>query len=374
MKNFILRDYQTLLRFMSFTIMGIISCKQTCAQNGLLLIEKASEQESMISSGNIRMVCKSFTLSLGESEKEIFQNQTSIDDILRLHKPDSTREYQVRFDNLKEAMWLDESSSPDHVHQVVSTTNAALKRLYIPAAGASKLTEVEVSKPSWPPPWPENLWRSRLVSGRLRVLKEGIVQAKLDNKLDSLGFPTVSIQGERADINQIISYDPHFGNLFKSIKLYDKKSGLLSEEATISYKKYNDGLFYMDNVVEKKYRHNGSGKNFVFQIVTTQVTDAILNIRLAEKDFAFADNPKGAIVQDNRFGNPISFVQGNKQFTDQELFASLKNPGILHSGDEPRASRQLSRTPYYVLPVSLLLIVIALGIARVRGALKTRPK
>lgn len=364
------------LNYLLLLSVGLISANMAAAQSGLPLLQKGTEQEAKITTGIIQLQCFSSNLMSKQLTSDGISNLTAIKEIHEKYKPQITEEYLFRFDNKNNSMWMEVSRSPDKVHGISTSSDQNLKQISIPPNGLSgsksPLTQVDVRKPQWPPPFPQNLWRFRIVAGRLRVVNNGIVQATLTGKTNSSGNLIISIKGDKADIDQIISCDIQKGSLFSNIKLYDKKSGILTEDTYISYKIYKGGLIYLDSVIDKWYIKDATGKTILAHINTTQVIDAKLNVQLTPKDMAFGDYPEGATVQDNRFAKPIAYMQGKKQFTDEELFAALKNPDLLRSDYGSTSVNRPSQIPYFVLPMSLLLIVIALGVARYRKLSKSK--
>jgi hypothetical protein len=220
--------------------------------------------------------------------------------------------------------------------------------------------EVHTQKPVWPPSWPYNLLIGSLWGGRLDGVKSGELKPTLANRTSN-GEQFIYIAGgPKAQLDQKIWFNPTQNYAVSRLEFYEKKSKRLMEQVVITNRKQHDAV-YPQRIEDTFFSYRQNGKPYIARAESTTIENVDINVALSDGELAFGDIPKNAFVQDHRFSRMLIYVQGDKQFTDQDLFAALKDPSILNSSSTPLTSRTSgSRPPLVALGLVLLVVAVAL--------------
>jgi hypothetical protein len=193
----------------------------------------------------------------------------------------------------------------------------------------STYEEVQVRRPIWPPYWPYNLWRGRLWAGRAIGVSRGeLLPRLLGNDPQTGSVILLLVGGPGSELDQKLWVDVRRGYTIGRIQFLDK-AGHIQEECATSYQPYGKDLWYPSQIVDSYYSYDRQGRDYLARTEVTLAREVRLNLALTDRDFEFGDIPRGALVQDNRFRPPLVYRQGNRQFTERELFQMSKDRNLL---------------------------------------------
>lgn len=221
--------------------------------------------------------------------------------------------------------------------------------------------EVHTQKPVWPPIWPYNLLTGSLWSGRLEAATSGGLKPTVISGTPTAGQTLYLAGGARAQLDQKLWFNPEQNHALSRLDFYDKKSKRLLEQVIITNVPQKNGAVYPQRIEDTYFSYLKSGKRYIARSEIITLENAEINVALPDSDLAFGDIPKNAFVQDHRFSRPLVYVQGDKQFTEQELFAALKDPSILNAPSaRPTSQSSVARYPLVALGLALMAIAVAM--------------
>ena len=162
---------------------------------------------------------------------------------------------------------------------------------------------------------PLSLWSSRFWSNLKTRVK------KLDRTYRTNSGNNITIFQLQSNTKAYVEYTPATFSV-KSIKHYDGTSGRLRYEVRIQSKSVQNAD-YPSEVTETLYDNDSSGKSEATQITVSRLDKADLNTEISEETFSPVKIPTGTMVTDNRVNPPLTYQQGNKQFSygDTDYFS-----------------------------------------------------
>jgi hypothetical protein len=149
-----------------------------------------------------------------------------------------------------------------------------------------------------------------------------------------------------------------------NIKTFNERKQMVLE-AQISYRQ-EQGFLYPSKLLVKVYGYPSGRKSLLYQDIY-EVEKIELNTSLTDKIFELYDIPVGAFVQDNRFNPPLVYIQGHRQFTDEELFQMARNRELLKDPRWMGYETPIGKATwvgYLIAGVGLILTVISLYMVR----------
>ncbi len=332
------------------------------------ILLKAQQYELCIKSG--RVVLHKITLNKPSSESElrrIFKNDPKMLQIeLEIAKQLPSREIEnekLLFDNEQNKLLRENFRDNDKVYHRVLFTPKVSKIMIKQAKGE---TNIFTEKPQWPPYGLYELWLARFWSRRLAAIKSRGAIPKLVNYDPNTGIAIIQINYPDNQTVEKIWINTLQGHIMSRLQFFSQRTGkpILAEEERAFYKRYDNNIWYPWKHVHIRY--NAEGKRLLWQ-TTSIVKDVQLNITLSDKDFEFGDVPPGAFVQDNRFNPPLVYIQGHRQFTDEELFKMARNRELLNDPKWMGYEMPLGRATllgYLIAGLGLVLTVVSLYMAR----------
>ncbi len=356
------------LFFYGLSLLSLIFALPSRAQTALDYLQTATNQEAKVITGKVKLRVFTITIPLTSVEENTLQQQGSLSLSLRekLTKTAKTiDEFTFTFDNEKNKIKQEGHLQPGNIpHLSVSSEKSIC--VFNKDGREKGRSYVDIYPPMWPPGWPDTLWRSRVAAGRLRVVKSGDPVATLNSKeQNGEVLLNLDVVDPKFTTNQRIIVTTQELPVFRSLQLFDRKTGHKAEENKIYWKMPLEGTTYPSLLLTTSYYTSDGKPPKISQQQITEVLEANLNLPLNEQDFEFGKIPDNAGVQDNRFGKPIAYTQGKHQFTDEELFAAAKDPTLLErlemgAGIETSST---SKPLNYLLPLGGLALLGTLGAA-----------
>jgi len=207
-------------------------------------------------------------------------------------------------------------------------------------------------------------WEFHLLRGRFWECMAKSSNFELGKLTESYAI-VLSRQINNPKVYSEIKLDLRRGYKPVSIKTINER-GQIVLEAQISYRQYQQDFWYPAKLVVKVYGYPLGRKVLSYQ-ETYEIEKAEFNVPLTDKDFELGDIPVGAFVQDNRFNPPLVYIQGHRQFTDEELFQMARNRELLNDpkwmGYEMPTGKA-TWVGYLIAGIGLVLTVISLYMAR----------
>jgi hypothetical protein len=357
------------MRKSALCLLLVTSGAAYAAHDATSVLNSARQYEQTIRSGSIRLrkvvqiprVSEQQLKSIATGQKELQLAR----ELARVQPSLFAEEMQLRFDNGRKRLLAQGTRSGDSPTLIpkfqILFTQMVTRNYYIepnqrPGAGQM----ATISKPSWPPPWPYNLWRSRFWNARWEAVEKKEMPSPTLLHFDpNAGEAIIRLIGSQLD--QKIWVDTRHGHSMSRLQLFDKKARL-NEDVTASYRHHGGRIWYPQKLVDSYYMYDRQGKRYLSRVETTTVASAELNMSLHETDLELGPVPRRTDVQDDRFTPPLRYLQGNRQFTDRELFELARQRSL---ANDPR---WLETSPppfvYVVAGVGFFLVVCSIFFGR----------
>jgi hypothetical protein len=339
------------------------------AHEAISVFNSACRYEQTIRSGSIslRKVVQMPRFS-DQQLKRIISGQKALQEALevaRIQPSHYTEEIQLHFDNGHKRLLEQGTRSGDSKALIpkfqILYTETVTRHQYIEPNHRPKVRWLATtSKPNWPPAWPYSLWRNRFWNDQRKAIeKNELLSPTPDRFYPDGGGPVIQLIGSR--LEQKIWVDARRGYSMSRLQLFDKK-GRLHEDVRVSYQHLGGQTWYPRNVVDSHYVYDRQGKRYVKRVETTTVVRAELNKYHHEADLELGRIAPGAYVQDDRFTPPLRYLQGNRQFTDRELFELARQRSL---ANDPRWLKTSPTPLVYVLGgVGFFLVVCSIFFSR----------
>jgi len=334
------------------------------------IILKASQQESLLSSGRILFHIHEQDIPLDEKVlRQFIKDPKQLKIELEINKqirnnPIRSNEILFIFDNNSQRFlqYLKKDKNSLYNSKLLLTPQIMISHSYDPN---NPTKDYWVFK--FPPRKYLGGWEMELLRGRFWELKKD--DSKAVAKLIDNSIVIFSPGGKNDDCDEMIWIDSQNDYLIKKLQVFQKNTNKLELQSEIFYKKYNinnTSIWYPNKIFTSRYV-NFQGHLILQRKELYIIKRADLNISLKNEDFDIGDIPVGAIVQDNRFDPPLVYRQGYRQFTDKELFQMAKNRELLKDskwmGYEVPVG-QSSLLGYIIAGIGLILTVISIYMAR----------
>jgi len=239
---------------------------------------------------------------------------------------------QITFDNSRQELLYQGTNS----YQGTSSYQMEIRKvLYTPrytknyrenrdaAAAVTGGQDTFVEKPDT---WPNSTCRA-WIGGDWQLWAAAVAAGKIKPRLlkndPKTGQACLFFLGPPDGVDQTVWVDRRRGCLVTRLAATLKHGGRVVEDHTISYERTPQGLWYPARFVRNVYSYIG-GTRHLYRRETTTAKAMELNVALSDLDFEFGAITRNSFVQDNRFDPPLTYIQKEKQFTDQELQAMAK--------------------------------------------------
>jgi len=233
-----------------------------------------------------------------------------------------------------------------------------------PPAGKYAMVDkrVIVHDPQWPLFEPEAFyahreftnWQYFIDHHRLRIASSEIgPNSVVTLTLNSTDRPVSS----RVEIDLAHSY--------RILRIDRTEQGTGRKKSSVSFQ-YSGDRGWPSAIFVGNYDKSGSS---ILGTTTYTLKDVQVNSRQWKNDTDFGPYPRGYVIQDTRFHPALSYVQGRKQFTDQELFDLSKHPELLSQvGSSPTedVSRYRTRSTVFCV-VGILMLISGILVLRRRA-------
>jgi len=239
---------------------------------------------------------------------------------------------QITFDNSRQELLYQGTNS----YQGTSSYQMEIRKvLYTPrytknyrenrdaAAAVTGGQDTFVEKPDT---WPNSTCRA-WIGGDWQLWAAAVAAGKIKPRLlkndPKTGRACLFFLGPPDGVDQTVWVDRRRGCLVTRLAATLKHGGRVVEDHTLSYERTPQGLWYPVRFVRNVYSYIG-GTRHLYRRETTAAKAVELNVALSDLDFESGAIPRNSFVQDNRFDPPLTYIQKEKQFTDQELQAMAK--------------------------------------------------
>lgn len=281
---------------------------------------------------------------------------------------------RLRFDNqnkLFEGVWKPESkgavtTSIWSVEQARTLINekAAVSAQAIYSKQGDLRRELDRDAPTWPPlTWQSEIWRYRIWHSHLPNRPSGVKGLKIEPVTGNRQRYVIT-DGKVSLFFQISERGP----LIIRYTVTDLKSSYPEYEEIFTYNQTQTDLPYPSRVTISRYLVPPEGYAKVLRIpyrtpteITTYTVERVhLNPVFDKKTFEEGPIARGTFVQDNRFEPPLIYVQGNRQFSESDLFRMAQNRELLQDADWMGYRPRPTTSTYGYLVLGLVVTAIAI--------------
>lgn len=300
--------------------------------------------------------------------------QQAYEEMNSLPETESAR-VRLRFDNrnkLFEGTWESENyGSAASLWSVLQgrtlTNERAVVNEQVTYSQEGKMRKyLDRSVPVWPPlAWQSEIWRYRIWHSHLpKEPSKGTPQLKI--KAIARGRQLYGIHTKNAFILYQMS---QHGPLLTRYTVTDLKSGYPEYEEVFAYMQTETGLPYPSRVTVSRYLVPPENAKELriphrtpIEITTYTVESVRLNPVLDKAVFEEGLVAPGTFVQDNRFDPPLTYVQGNRQFSEKDLFQMAQNRELLQDADWMgyRPKPTISTYAYLLLGLAVSAVAVYL--------------